>query len=179
MTKHTIELAPTGRAKCRGCGKAIEKGTMRLGERLPNPFSDKQDMTHWFHPTCAAFKRPETWLETIVDYEGLIDSDMSTELTEVAKNGLVHKRLSRVDGAQRASSGRAKCRHCKETIDKGTWRISLVYYEDGRFNPSGYIHPGCCAEYLGTVDVLGRVRHFSPELGEEDIVELSGTIPST
>ena len=43
---HVIEPASSGRAKCRGCGRAIAKGELRLGERLPNPFTDEGEMTH-------------------------------------------------------------------------------------------------------------------------------------
>lgn len=176
MTKHTIEPASSGRAKCRGCDEKIAKGELRLGERLPNPFSDKQDMTHWFHLKCAAYKRPETWLETINEHQEIVGASLRSELASIADEGTAHKRLSRVNGGQRASSGRAKCRHCRESISKGTMRISLVFYEDGRFNPSGYIHPACAAEYLGTKDVVNRVHHFSPDLSPADLEELKADL---
>ncbi len=56
---HVFEPAPTGRAKCRGCGRPIEKGEARFGERIPNPFAEGET-TLWFHPLCAAYKRPCT-----------------------------------------------------------------------------------------------------------------------
>ena len=37
---HVIEAAPTGRAKCRGCGRAIARGELRFGERLPNAYGE-------------------------------------------------------------------------------------------------------------------------------------------
>jgi len=62
---HLLERAPTGRAKCRGCSRAIAAGDWRFGERLPNPYADGEgaEMTHWYHPICAAFKRPEPLVE--------------------------------------------------------------------------------------------------------------------
>jgi hypothetical protein len=54
---HVFEVASTGRAKCRGCGEPIQRGDTRFGERLPNPYGEGE-MTLWFHPRCAAFKRP-------------------------------------------------------------------------------------------------------------------------
>ena len=61
---HTIERAPTGRAKCRGCGEKIAAGERRLGERVPNPFGDDgSETTLWYHVRCAAFTRPEAFLE--------------------------------------------------------------------------------------------------------------------
>ena len=63
---HVFEPAPTGRAKCRGCGRAIAKGELRFGERLPNPFAEGE-MTLWFHPLCAAYKRPEAVLQALAE----------------------------------------------------------------------------------------------------------------
>jgi hypothetical protein len=47
-----------------------------------------------------------------------------------------------------------------------------VYYEEGRFQPSGFIHLGCAASYFETADVIDRLRHFSPDLTESDIEEI-------
>ena len=59
---HVIEHASSGRAKCRGCGRPIAKGELRFGERQPNAFGEGE-MTLWFHVTCAAYARPESFLE--------------------------------------------------------------------------------------------------------------------
>src|ERR1700749_1537489 len=61
---HLFALAASARSKCRGCGRNIEKGAMRFGEVLPNPFGGGE-MTLWFHPLCAAYKRPEPLLEAL------------------------------------------------------------------------------------------------------------------
>lgn len=170
-TVHTIEPASSGRAKCRGCGKAIAKGELRLGERLPNPFADDSLMTLWFHLQCAAFKRPEVILEALDAHDDEVpDAD---RFRSQAAQGTEHRRLPRVDGVQRDPSGRATCRNCRERIEKNTWRIGLVFYEEGRFNPSGYIHAGCANEYLGTSEILERLRHFSPDLTDGDAAEIS------
>jgi len=172
---HVIESASSGRAKCRGCDERIAAGVLRFGERLPNPFAEGE-MTHWFHLDCAAFKRPEPFLETLqARGEPLEDSE---RLEAEARRGIAHRRLPRLNGAERASSGRAECRSCHVTIEKGAWRLALVYYEDGRFAPSGFIHAGCAEAYLETTDVLGRIRRFSPELGEEDLRGLQAELES-
>ncbi|MEM7310842.1 MAG: hypothetical protein AAF682_29495 [Planctomycetota bacterium] len=167
---HTIEPAASGRAKCRGCGTPIQKGELRLGERLPNPFADEGDMTLWFHLVCGAYKRPEPLLEALESAEE--QPDRKEWLVERAKESLAHRRLPRIDGGQRDPSGRATCRSCKDKIEKGAWRIRLTFYEEGRFNPSGFVHARCATEYLGTADVVERVRCFSGELGAEDEAEL-------
>jgi len=80
--------------------------------------------------------------------------------------------MPRVDGAQRSPSSQAKCRHCREPIEKGTWRIRLVFYEEGRFAPGGFIHLACRGEYFEGQDPWEAVLHFSPDLSEEDKEEL-------
>jgi hypothetical protein len=172
---HVFERAPTGRAKCRACGMNIPSGDVRFGERLPNPFAegDNVEMTHWFHVRCAAFKRPEPFVEAL-DAPGAaaLLGDERVILEQEARLGLEHRRLARVDAASRAPSNRAVCRACKNRIDKDAWRIALVWYEDGRFVPSGYIHLGCAAAYLETSSVIARLRHFSPSLGEADFAQI-------
>ncbi len=171
---HVIEPATSGRAKCRGCGGAIANGTLRLGERLPNPFGDGE-MTLWFHPTCGAFKRPAPFLEALDAFGGVLPDEEA--LRRAAAAGVEHRRLPRIDGAERAPSGRARCRACRELIAKGSWRIRLVYFEEGRFEPSGSIHTACAAPYFETAAVEAPLRHFSPALTEShwaEVVEALG-----
>jgi hypothetical protein len=173
---HVIEPASSGRAKCRGCGQKIEKGALRFGEKLENPFADGE-MTHWFHLDCAAFKRPEPLLQTLERREQQPPENWEW-LESEAKKGLEHRRLPRVNGAERATSGRATCRSCRETIAKGSWRIPLVYWEEGRFEASGFIHARCARGYFETIDILPRVRRFAPDLSEEELEELQAGMES-
>lgn len=172
--EHTLEPAVSNRAKCRGCGETIAKDTLRLGERLPNPFSDRTPMTLWFHPQCAAYKRPETFLEVLEANDGVLDN--ADHLKAVAEEGVRHRRLPRITGVEKAPSARASCRECRETITKGEWRIKLVYFEDGRFNPSGYLHPACASAYFETADILDRIRFFAREVSEGDLADIEGLL---
>jgi hypothetical protein len=166
---HVFEPAPSGRAKCRGCNRTIAKGEIRFGERLPNPFAEGE-MTQWFHPMCAAYKRPEPLLEALAE-PGDVSLDRDA-LQRAAQSALAQRRLPRVDGAQRSPSSQAKCRHCREPIEKGTWRIRLVFYEEGRFAPGGFIHLACRGEYFEGQDPWDAVLQFSPDLSDEDKAEL-------
>ena len=166
---HTLESAPSGRAKCRGCSRLIARGELRFGERLPNPFAEGE-MTVWFHLVCAAYKRPEPFLqalqktpETVPDRE---------RLERVANASLAHRRLPRIDGAERAPSGQARCRNCHEPIGRGDWRIRLVFFQDGRFAPGGFIHLRCRTVYFETDEVLDQVLCFSPNLSDSERNEL-------
>ena len=166
---HVFEPAPTGRAKCRGCGRPIEKGELRFGERIPNPFAEGET-TLWFHPMCAAYKRPEAMLETIAQAPARVPEPEALE--RAARGSSAHRRLPRIDGAERAPTGQAKCRSCREPIARGDWRIRLVIYEEGRFNPAGFVHLACRAGYFESGDILDPLLHFSPDLSDEERVEL-------
>jgi hypothetical protein len=170
---HLIEHAASGRAKCRGCGGKIEKDELRFGERQPNAFGEG-DMTLWFHLPCAAYKRPEPFLElvTAAGDDTAAEIDAARALVPAAELGIEHRRLPRLDKVERAPTGRARCRHCREPIDKGSWRIGLVYFEEYRFEPSGYIHTRCAKDYFGTTDFMDRVRHFNPDLGPAELDEI-------
>ena len=163
---HVVEPAATGRAKCRGCSQQIKRGELRFGERLPNPFGDGE-MTLWFHPLCAAYKRPEALLEALAN-TGIALADREA-LERAAQSGLAHRRLARIDGVERAPSGQASCRSCREAIVRGSWRIRLVWYEEGRFSPAGYVHLDCRKVYFETEDeILQQLLHFSSALSEEE-----------
>ena len=166
---HLLEPASSGRAKCRGCGRQIAKGELRFGEQLPNPFAEGE-MTLWFHPLCAAYKRPEAILQKLAESASGIEE--AAALERAARDNSAQRRLPRVDGAERAPSGQAKCRHCKQRIDKGAWRIKLVFFEEGRFSPGGSIHLDCRNDYFEGHDVLAAMLHFSPDLADDERAEL-------
>jgi hypothetical protein len=93
-------------------------------------------------------------------------------LLTAAREGIEHPRLQRLTRAERASSGRATCRSCRELIAKGDWRFALQMFEEGRPNSIGTIHVSCTEAYFGTRDVLERAHRLSPELATGDLVEL-------
>jgi poly(ADP-ribose) polymerase-like protein len=167
---HVLEAASSGRAKCRGCGRAIARGELRFGERLPNPFAEGE-MTLWFHPMCAAYKRPEAVLQFLAEApEGTPDREA---LEQSARGSSAHRRLPRIDGAQRAPSSQAKCRSCKQRIERGTWRIRLVFFEEGRFMPGGFVHLDCRGAHFEGHDILKPLLHFSPDLSDDERTELT------
>jgi hypothetical protein len=176
---HVIETATSGRAKCRGCDQAIAKGELRFGERLPNAFGEGE-MTLWFHLVCAAYKRPASFLEAFRS-EGAPRAaiERADELEAAAEFGIAHRRLPRVAGADRAPTGRARCRHCRELIAKDTWRIALVFFEEYRFQPSGFVHAACARAYLETIDLIERVHHFSPALTPAELDDFAAALART
>jgi hypothetical protein len=89
-------------------------------------------------------------------------------LERIARATLAQHRLTRIDGAETSPTGQAKCRQCHEPIGKGTWRIRLVFHEEGTFSPGGFLHLGCRRDYFETDDILSQLLHFSPALGEPE-----------
>jgi hypothetical protein len=166
---HLFEPATSGRSKCRGCAQTIGQGELRFGERLPNPFAEGE-MTVWFHPVCAAYKRPEPLLAALA--ETAVQVSDSESLERAARASLAHRRLPRIDGAERSPGAQAKCRNCREPIARGNWRVRLVYWEEGRFAPGGFVHLECRKSYFETDDILDRVLHFSRDLGADEREEL-------
>ena len=128
-------------------------------------------MTLWFHPVCAAYKRPEPLLETLnnPDMPAMANRD---DLEQLARASLAHRRLPRIDGAEPSPSSQAKCRHCRKPIEKGSWRIRLIYFEEGMFSPGGFIHVECHRDYFETAAVTERVLHFSSDLSGPQLEEL-------
>ena len=170
---HLFEPASSGRSKCRGCGKLIALGELRFGERLPNPFGGGE-MTLWFHPACAAYKRPEPVLQALAGTSQNLPDRGGLE--RAARGSLAHRRLPRIDGAERAPSGQAKCRSCRQRIQRGSWRIRLVFHEEGRFSPGGFVHLDCRQAYFETDELRDQVLHFSSALSSEELEELRSAL---
>lgn len=173
---HTIEPAASGRSKCRACGANIGKGELRFGERMPNPFAEEEgaETTHWYHVLCGAYRRPESFAELLES--GVVESSDHRKLADAVTLGCAHRRLERIDGVERAPSGRARCRECREAIAKGDWRIGLVYWDEGMVNAAGFIHLGCAGAYFGTTNILDRLEHFGRDLSDDEVAELRAAL---
>jgi len=183
---HRIEPAPTGRAKCRACKKAIGKAELRLGVSVPNAFG-AGDALQWFHLICGAERRCAEFVEALdspPDEDApKVEVPNEAELRARAAIGQAHPRWTRVAWAERAATGRAKCRHCREAIEAGSIRIALEFVEEGMINAAGFLHPSCARAYLGTVEYLAdRLRRVSALEGEQlDVLEaaLEAGLPAT
>lgn len=175
---HKIEAAPSGRAKCRACKKPIEKGSLRFGASVPNAFGDGESF-HWFHLVCGAERRSAELLEALADPDATQpEAPLIEELEALAALGVAHPRWTRPAHVERATTGRAKCRHCREAIAAGSLRIALEFVEDGMINPSGFLHPTCALAYLGSTEHILERMTRSSALSEEEVAELAGALSS-
>jgi hypothetical protein len=168
-----IERASSGRAKCRACGQAIAKGDERFGEALQSSYGEGESL-FWFHLRCAACCRPESLLAAFE--QGQAAAPESAELEALARGGVEQPRLSRILRAERASSGRARCRHCRELIERGAWRLALHSFEEGRFNAMGSIHASCAVHYFGAEPTFDRLTLPSNQLDSDELAEVVSTM---
>jgi len=107
MSKHTVELAKSGRAQCKDtkCKKTIEKGELRIGTVVPNPFGDGGEMTKYYHPECrfSSLTRARTLkaIESSDQIEGFADLSAKHKkiITDLIAGG---------SGAGKKSSGKTE-----------------------------------------------------------------------
>lgn len=165
----TIEVAKTGRAKCRSCRQAIEKDTLRFGEEQPSAFAEGMQMV-WYHLPCAAKSKPVALKSALDAFQGEVPDRAALE----AAMGEADESPSLFPYAERATTGRSKCLHCKEPIEKGTLRVATqreTEYAMGR--PSaGYLHPRCAPEFLQADNLLAEIKKNSRGLDETDFADL-------
>jgi poly [ADP-ribose] polymerase len=163
----TIEVAKTGRARCRICRQAIEKGSLRYGEEQPSAFTDGLQWV-WHHLPCAAKKRPAQVRSALAAYGGEVPDRAALEqaLAEADETATVFPY------AERASTGRSTCLHCRQPIAKGSLRVAKERELEMGRSGAGYLHPPCAAESLEEADLLGALRANSRGLGDADFEEL-------
>jgi hypothetical protein len=158
---HHVEIAPSGRASCRGCKKPIAKGVVRFAEEAPNPFSDEGGMAYrYWHLACAAPKLANELAGALASYEGTIED-------RAAIDALVAEHMRPdLPYAERAGTGRAHCRTCEETIRKGELRVAFERVFESPMGPqkgAAYAHPKCVPSYLAHEKERGRE---SPDVDE-------------
>jgi hypothetical protein len=167
-----IEVATSGRARCRACRGAIAKGDERFAEAAPNPVAEGESQ-HYYHLRCAAERRPKTF-SVLLESLDPARSDLS-ELRAAAALALAYHRLERLGVLERAKSARANCRQCHALIERDTWRVALQPIEDGRLGTWGFVHLDCVADYAGIKPSLERLAHYTA-LSDEDRAEVGAKL---
>lgn len=159
--EHRIEVAPSGRATCKSCGKTIAKGELRLGEQYASQFGSDGFAIRWHHLLCGAQKLPDVLKTAMGSYSADIPNraELEAAMSAPSKGKKVSAALPNAD---LAPTGRAKCIQCGEAIEKGSVRIGVEREVDtGAFvtKGAGYLHPACVsawaeAEWDGELDEL-------------------------
>ena len=181
-----IEEARSSRSRCRTCRRKIDKGKLRLGVLLEGPYGTGY---LWHHLTCAAKRRADDVEEAYANraWEDGVDVPPIEELRKLREKAEEAKRNRREPPyAERAPSGRSKCKHCGEAIEQGAFRVVLSrevrFGNQVRGGPIN-VHPRCVASELLAEDCMTEVEGFedqlranTPELTESDGVELFAQI---
>jgi hypothetical protein len=170
---HMIEVAKSGRAKCRTCKQPIAKDELRFGEEVPDMFGGGGMTYQWHHLACAAKKKPGELKVAMDGFSGTIPNKaaLESEMSEAVK----HVKPSTYPYAERAPSGRSKCMQCDATIEKGDLRVAVEREVDtGSFTTKGpgYLHTGCAVEYTGDEELAAKIKANSPGLEKKDLEEL-------
>jgi hypothetical protein len=79
---HVFEPAASGRAKCRGCAQPIQRGELRFGERLPNPFAEGRFSPGGFvHFDCRkAYFETDDVLDHVLQFSPALSESEREEL---------------------------------------------------------------------------------------------------
>jgi hypothetical protein len=172
-----IEVAATGRARCRACRRAIAKGDERFAEAAPNPVAEGATQ-HYYHVGCAAERRPKPFA-ALVSALDPPRAELGIWLA-AAQLATTHHRLERLGVLERSKSARANCRFCREPIEKDGWRVALQPIEEGRLGAWGFLHLRCVAAYAGVKPSVERLLRYSELTPEEtrEIAEMLAALPA-
>lgn len=177
-----IEAARSSRSRCRTCRRKIDKDLLRIGVLLEGPYGTGY---LWHHLTCAAKRRGDD-VEEAYRSEAWEDGVKVPPIEDLRalREKAEEERKSRKEAphAERAPSGRAKCKHCDETIEQGAFRVVLLrevrFGNQIRGGPIN-VHPACVAAELLAEDCMTEVEGFedavranTPDLSEADAAEL-------
>lgn len=161
-----IELASSGRARCRACRRPIAKGQERFAEAVPNPVAEGESQ-HYYHVECAAERRPKPFSALLAALDPARPE--LAALAAAAALASANHRLERLGVLERAKSARAACRQCHEPIEKDAWRVALQPIEEGRLAAWGFVHLGCAGAYTGIKPTLERLTRYTDlEPSDED-----------
>ncbi len=180
LPTYVIEGARSSRSRCKTCRRKIDKGTLRLGILIEGPYGIGY---MWHHLNCAArhqFDRvqeayeQEAWLnakEAPTKLPGLEALELQQQKAEERK-----KKKKEIPYAELDPSGRAKCKHCGEAMEKGGVRVVLgrgVYFGNQVRVAPITVHPRCVAAELEKEDceteapgLFNALRANSDELDE-------------
>jgi len=155
LPTYVIEGARSSRSRCKTCRRKIDKGVLRLGILIEGPYGIGY---MWHHLNCAAgrhFDRvkeayeEEAWLNAkeaptkLPGLESLEQQQQKAEERLKSKKDIPYVEID--------PSGRAKCKHCGEAMEKGNVRAVLgrgVYFGNQVRVAPITVHPACVAAEL-------------------------------
>ena len=187
LPTYVIEGARSSRSRCKSCRRKIDKGALRLGILIEGPYGTGY---MWHHLNCAARRqfehvqeayREEAWLNAkevpgkLPKLETLAQQQKKADERKSKKKDIPYVEID--------PSGRAKCKHCDETMDKGSVRVVLgrgVYFGNQVRVAPITVHPRCVAGELEKDDceteAAGLIGALGTNSGEFDAALLAATV---
>lgn len=159
--ENVLEVAPTGRAKCRGCRESIAKGEVRFGEVFDSAFAGGEALRYW-HVLCAAKNRGVAGklrellaaTELVIANRAEVDEALAGGGKRAGKGG-----EKAFPYAELAPTGRARCMECDEGLPKGELRVAVERETETPMGMTvrgaGYLHPACALDWA---DEQGQER---------------------
>jgi hypothetical protein len=167
LPPYVIEPARSGRAKCKTCRRKIPKDDLRIGILIVGPFGPGY---LWHHIKCGA-KRHLDRLEEAYKLRAWADGVQVPPIeklrTLAEKAEKVKKDRKAAPHTEPAPTGRAKCKHCEEPIEKGSFRVVLlrgVEFAGQVRNGPINVHPGCVVRELMAEDCTTEPEGFEDAL---------------
>lgn len=167
LPPYVIEGARSSRSKCKACRRAINKGALRLGVMIVGPYGTGY---LWHHLTCAARKRMDNVEEAyeLKAWENAKEVPESIppieELRKLRENAEQRRKARKtIPYVEPAPSGRARCKHCEQIIEKGSLRVVLgrgVYFGSQVRTTPINIHPRCVSSALEAEDCTTEAPGF-------------------
>jgi hypothetical protein len=190
LPPYVIEGARSSRSRCKICRRAIQKDVLRLGVLIEGPYGTGY---LWHHLSCAARRR----FENVEEAYGLqawneakdppAEVPALEELRNIREEAEERRRNRKpIPYAEIAPSGRSKCRHCDQLIEKGAMRVVLgrgVYFGSQVRTAPVNVHPRCVASELQAEDCAteaegmeAAVRENSQDIPAERLDDLMAQI---
>jgi hypothetical protein len=167
MAPYLIEPARSGRSKCKTCRRAIQKGHTRIGILIVGPFGPGY---LWHHMNCAA-RRQLAKVEEAYAMKAWADGvqvppiEKLRQLAEKAEKAREERKNA--PHAEKAPTGRSRCKHCGEPIEKGSYRVVLLrgveFAGQVRSGPIN-VHPRCVVRELMAEDCTTEPHGFEDAL---------------
>jgi hypothetical protein len=170
---YVIEGARSSRSRCKTCRRRIDQGSLRLGVLVEGPFGPGY---LWHHLKCAArhhFDRVEeaygheAWKEAREVPKTIPPLFTLRELKEQTEERRRNRKT--LPYAERAPSGRSRCRHCGQLIEEGSIRVVLgrgvEFGRQVRTSPIN-VHPQCVSAALDDDECATPREGFGDALRE-------------
>ena len=187
LPTYVIEGARSSRSKCKTCKRKIDKDALRIGILIEGPYGVGY---LWHHIKCAARRQydrvEEAYQEEAWQHAKTLPKKLPTlEALSKEKEKSEERKKNRktIPYIELDPSGRAKCKHCGEGMEKGSYRVVLgrgVYFGNQvRVAPIA-VHAACVAKELDSQDCETEVEGFFDALransGEIESAAIEATI---